>query len=130
MLNIKNVKAKYKEKKRGKRPQRETTADICIQKVMLRILHPSCVASRSLLAAYAGFWRSHLSACARSNAFMSHFYPTAQKLVAVLALPSTAQAAVLQHHGHCCHWVMTDIRMQAASTAQSHPCISSNQFPS
>lgn len=56
---------------------------------------------RPLLAAYAGFWRSHLSACGRSNAFISHFYPRAQNPVTALALPSTAQAAVLQHHGHC-----------------------------
>lgn len=55
---------------------------------------------RSLLAAYAAFWRSHLSACARSNAFISHFYPTAQNLVPALALPSADQAAELQHHSH------------------------------
>lgn len=99
MLNIKNVKAKFNENERGKRPQ--TTADtLNIEGDAEDFPSLSCCL-KPLLAAHAGFWRSHFSACARSNAFISHFYPGAQNLVPALTLPSTAQAAVLQHHGHC-----------------------------
>lgn len=84
---------------------------------------------RSLSAAYAGFWRSHLSACARPNAFISRFYPRARNLVPAPALPSTAQQRC-SSTAAAPPWAGTDIRMQAASTAHCQPCITNNQFPS
>lgn len=102
MLNIKKiVKAKYKEKKRGEETtERDNSWYVNIEGDAEDFPSLSCCL-RPLLAAHAAFWRSHLSACALSNAFISHFYPRAQTLVRALAFPSRAQAAVLQHHGHC-----------------------------